>query len=233
MSHQVKDLAELLRRYVPVRDAILGFLGPEGLASFRQVCPEWRAMAEACPGWSAVTGTTLHHAAERDWSQVTKILLSMGVDINQTIIGDQTPLDLALEGGNTATVHVLLEAGANPKHLALHLAAYNGYTGVVQALLAHGVDAGITSVFFRSALHSAATWGHMGVVQVLLDHNVNAGALDKYGKTALHHAAYMGHTGVVQALLVHGVNAGATDNNGKTALDYAWCPEVLALLRGK
>ena len=89
------------------------------------------------------------------------------------------PLNEAIKAKDDASTHLLLDGGMDPRELnvdgytALHLAAINGCTSVVETLLA--------------GEHS--------------DSLINAQC--KYGWTALHYAAYHNHPTIVTLLLKH------------------------------
>jgi len=116
---------------------------------------------------------------------------------------------------------------------AIHIAAYNGNSGVVRLLCQeYGVDVNCsTSEALEeqprkgiTALEWAAMVGHTEVVKVLLDNNadVNARRTDD-GATPLDAAAYNGHTEVVKLLLDNNadVNARRTSDDGATPLYIA------------
>jgi ankyrin repeat protein len=121
-----------------------------------------------------------------------------------------------------ALPEVLHLAGAQ----ALELAAENGHSAVVEALLAHRgphpdpmVHSKVRTVFpAKTALLRAAERGHVDVVAMLLRHG--ADIRDERGQTSLDLAAGAGHVAVVELLLARGARPDPVAP-GKTALMQA------------
>ncbi|KAI8513310.1 hypothetical protein Bbelb_099490 [Branchiostoma belcheri] len=102
---------------------------------------------------------------------------------------------------------------------ALHVASWNGQTGVVELLIQHGTDVGardknVSEERARYVSESEAMRGHRGigfVKELLLD--ITSGrrgtgfSLDDW--TALHWASLSGQTGVVELLTQHGADVAA------------------------
>jgi ankyrin repeat protein len=134
-----------------------------------------------------------------------------------------------------ANVNETDEAGVTP----LHYATATGLKGVVELLLAEGVDANARTLkewWFRgivsdmrvgvTALHAGAARGDANTVKVLLAHGAQLDAKDESGCTLLHYAATLANPSVVEFLIAKGANVNAEDRQGAT-------PLVGALLRGR
>lgn len=162
-------------------------------------------------------------------AEVSEIRSAMVNEVNE--VGD-TALLAATEKGNLDIVADLLKytdtEGARRKNRsgfdALHVAAREGHSAIVQVLLDH--DPTLSKTFGPSnvtPLISAATRGHIEVVQLLLDKDSGVVEMAKTnGKNALHLSARQGHVDIVKALLDKDPQlARRTDKKGQTALHMA------------
>ena len=150
-------------------------------------------------------------------------------------------LHLAASEGNTETVQLLLEKGADinmkdkDENTALHLAAGYGQTETVQLLLEKGAKINEMNDEGLTALHLAASQGHTSIVKKLLNHrdadiNIKGG---NDGSTPLHLATGYGQTETVQLLLDRGADINAKSNIANTALHSAAIhthPDIVKLL---
>ncbi|PHT41066.1 hypothetical protein CQW23_19920 [Capsicum baccatum] len=118
-------------------------------------------------------------AAREGKTELCKYLVEeLKVDVNEKDEEGETPVLHAARHGHTATVHYLIEQGADPATpsasgaTALHHAAGNGHIEVVKLLLSKGVN-----VDFQSDAGTPLMWaaglGHEDVVEVLLEHGAN------------------------------------------------------------
>ena len=107
---------------------------------------------------------------------------------------------------------------------ALHFAAQNGDTEVVQFLLEHGADIKAQDfVHSRSAIHFAAEKGNLECVKFLAEHGADLLDKDSVGATALHYAAGKNKLDVIKYLVSKKVDYTAKDARGWTAMHYAAC----------
>jgi ankyrin repeat protein len=152
-----------------------------------------------------------------------------------------------LHDKHLATAAVLLEAKADPDHMAgngysaLHQAAENGAVPLVQVLLAAGATAGLRNGKGYTPMHAACDRSHAEVVRILLEAGADPDAADDYGFVALHGAAVQGSVETARVLLAAGadrsprtrdgydkITAGMTPADAATAYGY---DELAALLR--
>uniref|UniRef100_A0A672N4T3 Serine/threonine-protein phosphatase 6 regulatory ankyrin repeat subunit C n=1 Tax=Sinocyclocheilus grahami TaxID=75366 RepID=A0A672N4T3_SINGR len=154
------------------------------------------------------------HRTANGHSECLRMLLCSegGADlVNVTDAEGQTPLMLAVLGGHTDCVHLLLERGACPDmgdrrgRTALHRGAVMGREDCITALLSHSVSVLSRDFQGRTAVHLAASCGHADILSNLLsaaDHSHPHDPItDRHGYTPAHWAAYHGHEDCLDVLL--------------------------------
>jgi len=123
-------------------------------------------------------------------------------------------------------------------HTPLLVAARDGNTEAVAALLASGADQTLSDEYMHAVpAHKAAYNGHTDVLKLLaaapgFEEVLNLqGPVNGY--SPLHDAVWHGHVGCVQILVAAGARTDLVGHDGKTpsdlAIDYGY-PDCLALL---
>jgi hypothetical protein len=117
---------------------------------------------------------------------------------------------------------------------ALVLAARQGETRSVQALLRHGAQPNTKDASGTTALIAAGSNGYGEIVGILLSVGADVNAKSLSGDTALMSAARGGHAEIVRRLVKAGARVEAKDKNGNSALNMARAlnhPETVRALR--
>ena len=150
----------------------------------------------------------LHYACESGALDVVKMLVRAGARVRATYSAGWTCLQVASQRGHTETVRYLVglpEVELNQRdagnHNALHLAAVNKHTDVVQVLIDAGADIDTQNYEGRSPLHDACGAGELDVVKMLVRAGARVCATDEEGRTCLMLAARLGHTETVRYLV--------------------------------
>jgi hypothetical protein len=162
-----------------------------------------------------------------------------------------TPLIWACAGANVELVQYLLTNGAAVDHraadgtTALIVAAANGLTEAVRALVSRGADVTATKGGMKARqfaiergqsdivamleraeslgarLLQAASEGHDAAIRQLIAMGAPVNVTNERGETALMLAARNGDLGLLQALLSRGADPSARDTQGRTVIDWA------------
>ena len=160
--------------------------------------------------------TLLKWATEKGDTDVIKVLLQAGVEINP--IGVEGPIYIAAKMGHTATLKLLIDNGANSKTTnskgtsPLHVAAAEGHTDAVNVLLHAGAHPTAPDILGVTPLMFPAQEEKLDTVKAFIDHaktdpvllNTMLNSKINNGRTPLHMAAYQGHAAVAEALLEAG-----------------------------
>jgi ankyrin repeat protein len=105
---------------------------------------------------------------------------------------------------------------------ALHFAAQNGDTAIVQYLVEHGAEINAQDeILSRTAIHLAAEKGNLDCIKYLAEHGANLQDKDSFGATAFHYAVKSNKLDVVKYLVSRKMDYNAKDVRGWTAMHYA------------
>lgn len=176
---------------------------------------EWRAIAALV--WKAGRPRLRGPAGPMPWSldytvahnqtDVTRMLLAMGVDPNAAGAGGTTALADAALKGDADSVRLLLEHGARPNAIGpagtqpIHDAALGNSAKVIRELVAHGADINAqTRDDAQTPLHVAAVMGKMQALEALVALGADPNIKDSQGRTPLAAAERAGLTDVVAFL---------------------------------
>lgn len=171
--------------------------------------------------------TALLVAVNSGRTDVVKMLLDEGADIEAYTSSKLTSLMIAAYNGYTEVVELLLENGAKVNsvdkydYTALMVAISNEKSEVAKMLLDKGCDVKKSDALGRTALHIAVSNGLGDVVKMLLDSGVDVNAKDCDGSTALILACSKGDKEMVKLILEKDVDIEARNKEDETALTIA------------
>lgn len=146
-------------------------------------------------------------------------------DHNRTSSFSRPAMLKALKSGDRSAFGELLQprralgdATENELRIALQLAAGEGETELVRALLQRGAKTDIPNDKGIPPLQRAVDKGHAEIVHILLRHQAATDARDKHGRTVLISAALNGQNKILELLLQSGANVDAFDHDRRTVL---------------
>jgi ankyrin repeat protein len=147
----------------------------------------------------------LHMPAYEGHSEVVKVLLACGAEVNAKD-----------------------DHGLSP----LHWAAEGGHTEVAELLLTNRADVNIKDYINQTALYRAISGDHICLVKLLMANNAAVSSRDSDDQTPLHIAALKNRQGAAALLLANGADVNARDDRGRTPLHIAaeYHPEIVNLL---
>ena len=100
----------------------------------------------------------------------------------------------------------------------LHGAACNGNTESVRLLIEAGADVDVQSCNQSTALHCSAEDGNAAIVSLLLSANANPNLKDFKGKTPLDWAIWNNHKEIIKKLKKHEAKTGKQLDEGESKL---------------
>eukprot|EP00903_Cladosiphon_okamuranus_P014577 g13519.t1 len=177
-------------------------------------------------------------AAFYGWTDIMKVLIQHGSDVNTRSWKNQTALHKAAEGNEVGAIDVLVEAGAvihGPSGFdsPLHRAVEGNAIQAIHALVRHGADPAWSEELNETPLLRAVRAQHLGTVNALLAAGASpnvSGNSDTLLFAALDGsiAAYRG-SDIPQTLLRHGARVDAVTGDGETALHAAaaWADDYM------
>ncbi|CAE7646026.1 ANK1 [Symbiodinium sp. CCMP2592] len=172
---------------------------------------------------SAASQAVFEGAQRGDAKKVTEALNAHG-DPNCINFGGFNALMLAVGGGYTEVIALLLQASANPNNgksglTPLMIAASSGQLEVARMLVNCGAAAtGHCELDGRTALHGAARRGHADVAKLLVQAGASVDIGDWQECTALMLASQEGHGDVLKVLLCAGASVSLSNKSGDSAL---------------
>ncbi len=161
----------------------------------------------------------VRHAICNPFLYWLKQLISDGLDVNQAVAENRTPLSMAAWAGKSESLQLLLDAGASATIdvpdsyegvTALHAAViacrteYSASPENVAALLSAGADVNLADKDGWTPLHSCAVYNLPDLVPMLLAAGANPLQRDNLDQTPAEMAEARGNPAVVRALQLSG-----------------------------
>ena len=172
--------------------------------------------------------TALHIAVGENKLEIAKLLLEKGADTGSRQEAGGTPLHVAASvpfGLEYARMLIERKADVNAKdkkgQTPLIAAASNGFTDIVELLLANGADKDAQYSLGGTALMAAVRFDHQETAAVLLASGANVNLADGQKNTALHYAARTGNRAIAELLLANGADILAKTVENGTAFQLA------------
>lgn len=155
--------------------------------------------------------TILHYAIMSEDTEIVRMILKQGLDIDARDINGQSALFYAMDQ-DVSLAKLLLDHGADPllrdnnNNTTLFNAAGGSDVRVFRLLLEAGVDPNQANVAGSTPLHYASSKGNTEHVRLLLDANVDTAGINSEGISPLPAAAAAGNEAIVRMLLEHSPN---------------------------
>jgi ankyrin repeat protein len=170
----------------------------------------------------------LNVAAFYGETEMVRLLLSKGADINAQDRWGDTPLHTAISLERLPTATLLLDSGANiairNRHgqTVLHKVAMTQWVDFTQKLLAAGAKVGAGDNKQETALHYVAMRSDVSVARVLVQSGANVNAKSSEKNTPLHLAARRGAPlELITFFIEKGADINAANETGSTPLHLA------------
>jgi len=167
---------------------------------------------------------------EQKKTDLARLLIDRGADINAKDKEGRTPLMAAISRGNIQIVRMLLDEGADVNihdesgitALIIAVDTNNVATRIIiRMLLQRRVDVNAHHKSGDTPLMHASSNGYTDIARLLIEGGANVNIQTNGGFTALMYASVEGHTEIVKMLLDKGVDVNTEDDDGNTALMYA------------
>ena len=175
----------------------------------------------------------LSSAAENGHTDIVRILINEGAELNIRDKLDNTPLIKAAIGGYDNTIRELINEGAevNVENVSgitpLTYAAIGGHDETLKTLIEKGAEVNRENNQGATSIIHAAKYGQTGAIQILIDKGADVKNIaDKRGNTPLMAATQNEHIDAISLLVNAGAGMNRADNQGNTAL-------MIAIIEGK
>ncbi|MBV9576410.1 MAG: ankyrin repeat domain-containing protein [Gammaproteobacteria bacterium] len=178
--------------------------------------------------------TALHHAAFYGRVKIVSILLEKGAAIDKKSESGETAITLAANNGYSDIVIALLKVGSKEdKNQLLINAVRNDNADIISALSDYGVyvDKKTKNPEEPTALFTATQWEKPKVLATLIKLGANINFVNDYGETPLFIAVKKNYSKIIKILLEAGADVSIKNIKGQTAAMFCENKEILDLLK--
>ena len=210
------QLATLLQRGSGLTQSLLDAALVEAVLNFNETAVQPLLEAGASPDAKdpgKPSHTALAWAAAGNQLQAMRALVQAGADVNHRAISRDeqiiTPMTLALKRDSADAVAYLLKAGADWRDVDLngwtvmHIAAFEGATDSLAALVAAGGDVNARARGYRNqtAFHTALQYAPQATIEAMLGAGADTQLADDQGEAACGWARYFQRSPAIQGLV--------------------------------
>ena len=181
--------------------AFIGYIIKElGLANRLRV-PKGAKEELEIDGWSKdhiESFSLLHWATMNNHTELAKMLIDAGADLNAKDKSEETSLHKAISYNLPEIVKMLIDAGADlnatkyNKQTPLHSVASKDFIEIANMLIDAGADLNAEDKDKQTPLHYAVTYYEKAIVKILIDAGAKLDVQDKWERTPWYYAnSYM------------------------------------------
>lgn len=146
------------------------------------------------------TWTPLMSACRKNDEEMSKFLITKGINTNAYVFPEGTAIKFAIQNNNISLVNLLLNSGADVNSgnenywSSLHIAVFNENMEMLGLLINKGakidakmtaLDEGLNQYYNMTPLMLASAKNNIEMVRFLLEHKAELNTIDAFGKTAL------------------------------------------------
>ena len=177
----------------------------------------------------------LHLAAKNGHTQAVITLIRPEITVGPLGSKGRSPLSVAPQRDHLWRYLASWNARDSLGQLPLHLAAKNGHTEVVIALVDQPHTADTWDFNTRTPLYLAAQKGHLTIVKILLKHDLASCVNDLTFQGTLRTTAKLGHVEVMELLVIAAISVHSGDHQLYTeyAEDISTAADVVLTNKGK